>query len=95
MAEIVISPLAKGNAYDSTLDYTYSADLLTWGRRNSASTPWGGFLGNVNTPVTNQFSGLFVPGAIVCEPTSIVGMGLSLVIGGLYGLRRLVCRENA
>jgi PEP-CTERM motif len=27
--EIVISPLAKGNAYNSTINYTHSSDLLT------------------------------------------------------------------
>jgi phosphatidylinositol-3-phosphatase len=29
LTEIVISPLAKGNAYDSTLNYTHSSDLAT------------------------------------------------------------------
>jgi phosphatidylinositol-3-phosphatase len=30
LPEIVISPLAKGNAYDSTLPYSHSSDLKTW-----------------------------------------------------------------
>jgi hypothetical protein len=29
LTEIVISPLAKGNAYDSTLNYTHSSDIAT------------------------------------------------------------------
>jgi hypothetical protein len=43
LEEIVISPLAKGNAYDSTLNYTHSSDIATmqkiWGV--SANTPTG------------------------------------------------------
>ncbi len=43
LTEIVISPLCKGNAYDSTLNYTHSSDVATmqkiWGL--VANTPTG------------------------------------------------------
>jgi hypothetical protein len=43
LTEIVISPLCKGNAYDSTLNYTHSSDIATiqkiWGV--TANTPTG------------------------------------------------------
>ncbi len=98
LPEIVLSPLAKGNAYDSTLDYTHSSDLKTWEELFGVYAPGGGFLGDANTPGTNDLSDLFVPGAIpsaVPEPRSIVMMSMGLGIGGLYGLMRLVRRKAA
>jgi len=94
LPEIVISPLAKGNAYDSTLDYTHSSDLKTWEELFGVYAPGGGFLGDANTPGTNDLSDLFVPGAIP-EPSSIIMMSMGLAIGGLYGLMRLVRRKAA
>ena len=98
LPEIVLSPLAKGNAYDSTLDYTHSSDLKTWEELFGVYAPGGGFLGDANTPGTNDLSDSFVPGAIpsaVPEPRSIVMMSMGLGIGGLYGLMRLVRRKAA
>jgi hypothetical protein len=60
--EIVISPLAKGNAYNSTLTYTHSSDLKSMQELFSVSAPGGGFLGDANTPGTNDLSDMFVPG---------------------------------
>ena len=60
--EIVISPLAKGNAYNSTLAYTHSSDLKSMQELFGVSAPGGGFLGDANTPGTNDLSDLFKPG---------------------------------
>jgi len=61
LPEIVISPLAKGNAYDSTLTYTHSSDLKTMEELFGVYAPGGGFLGDANTPGTNDLSDLFLP----------------------------------
>ena len=71
LAEIVISPLAKGNAYDSTLTYTHSSDLKTLQEVFGAYAPGGGFLGGANTPGTNDLSDLFKPG--VLSPSTLKG----------------------
>ncbi len=83
--EIVISPLAKGNAYDSTLLYTHSSDLKTMEELFGVSAPGGGFLGDANNPATNDLSDLFVPGAITPapEPSTLILAGLA-TIGGLF-----------
>jgi len=57
--EIVISPLAKGNAYNSTLTYTHSSDLKSMQELFGVSAPGGGFLGDANTPGTNDLWDLF------------------------------------
>jgi hypothetical protein len=62
--EIVISPLAKGNAYNSTLTYTHSSDLKSMEELFGVYAPGGGFLGDANTPGTNDLSDLFKPGAL-------------------------------
>ena len=71
LAEIVISPLAKGNAYDSTLTYTHSSDLKTMEEVFGVSAPGGGFLGDANTPGTNDLSDMFVAGAL--SPSTLKG----------------------
>jgi hypothetical protein len=68
---IVISPLAKGNAFDSTLAYTHSSDLKTLQELFGVRGPGGGFLGDANTPGTNDLSDLFVPGAL--QPSTLKG----------------------
>jgi hypothetical protein len=82
LAEIVISPLAKGNAYNSTLNYTHSSDLKSLQELFGVSGPNGGFLGDANTPGTNDLSDLFQPSALP-EPSSVVlfacgGVGLAV-----------------
>ncbi|MDZ8055142.1 MAG: alkaline phosphatase family protein [Aulosira sp. ZfuVER01] len=62
--EIVISPLAKGNAYNSTLNYTHSSDLKSWEELFDVYAPGGGFLGDANSPNTNDLSDLFKEGAL-------------------------------
>ncbi|MBO0697083.1 MAG: carboxypeptidase regulatory-like domain-containing protein [Zavarzinella sp.] len=69
--EIIISPLAKGNAFNSTLTYTHSSDLKTMQELFGVSAPGGGFLGDANTPGTNDLSDMFVPG--VFAPSSVGG----------------------
>jgi len=79
--EIIISPLAKGNAYDSTVDYTHSSDLETWQEVFGVSAPGGGFLGDANTPGTNDLSDMFMsrpfpgPG---CPPPGPLGAAQQL-----------------
>lgn len=69
--EIVISPLAKGNAYNSSLAYTHSSDLKSMQELFGVSAPGGGFLGDANTPGTNDLSDMFVPG--VFTPSTLGG----------------------
>jgi hypothetical protein len=69
LTEIVISPLAKGNAFASTLDYTHSSDLKTLQEIFGVQAP-GGFLGDANAPGTNDLSDLFQPGTIPLTVTS-------------------------
>jgi hypothetical protein len=80
LGEIVISKLAKGNAYDSTKFYTHSSDLNTLQKifQLTASTPTG-YLNDAANPSpdgTLDLSDLFQPGVI---PTSIppIQLGLS------------------
>jgi hypothetical protein len=93
LPEIVISPLAKGNAYQSTLDYTHSSDLKTMQELFGVYGPGGGFLGDANTPGTNDLSNLFIAGAVVPEPSSVVMLVLGL--GGIVGLGGIARRKRA
>jgi hypothetical protein len=68
---IVISPLAKGNAFDSTLPYTHSSDLKSLMGLFGVQGPGGGFLGDANTSGTNDLSDLFVAGAL--QPSTLKG----------------------
>jgi phosphatidylinositol-3-phosphatase len=99
--EIVISPLAKGNAYNSTLAYTHSSDLKSMQELFGVSAPGGGFLGDANTPGTNDLSDLFVPG--VFTPSTLGGTvfknsgndhqvvaGLTIVLTGINDANQAV-----
>jgi hypothetical protein len=71
--EIVISPLAKGNAYNSTFNYTHSSDLRTLEQLFNVYGPGGTFLADAGAANTRDLSDLFVPAAIpaVPEPSPI------------------------
>jgi hypothetical protein len=64
LTEIVISPLAKGNAYESLVNYTHSSDLKSWEELFGVYAPGGVFLGDANSPDTNDLSDLFKQGAL-------------------------------
>jgi hypothetical protein len=68
---IVISKRAKGDAYNSTLTYTHSSDLKTMQELFGVSAPGGGFLGDANTPGTNDLSALFKNGSL--KPLAVQG----------------------
>ena len=92
--EIVISPLAQGNAFNSTLNYTHSSDLKTLQEIYGVNAPGGGFLGDANTPGTNDLSALFKPGVIpqglpqVPETNPLALLGLGLLPLGLRAFKR-------
>lgn len=92
--EIVISPLAKGNAYASALNYTHSSDLKSLQELfNVAGPTANGFLGDAGTPGTNDLADLFVAGAIPTAsavplpPAVWTGAGVMSILG-LAMLRR-------
>ncbi|HWB11051.1 MAG TPA: Ig-like domain repeat protein [Pirellulales bacterium] len=68
--EIILSPLAKGNAYNSTQIYTHSSDLKTMQELFGVSAPGGGFLGDANTPGTNDLADMFKPEQTVVSPAN-------------------------
>jgi hypothetical protein len=99
--EIVISPLAKGNAFNSTLAYTHSSDLKSMQELFGVSAPGGGFLGDANTPGTNDLADMFVPG--VFTPSALGGTvfknsgndhkveaGLTIVLTGINDANQVV-----
>ena len=51
---IAISPLAKGNAFDSTLNYTHSSDLKSMQELFGVYGP-NGFLGDAGSTSVNDF----------------------------------------
>ncbi len=62
--EIVISPLAMGNGFQGTTPLTHSSDLKTLEELFGVYAPGGGFLGDANTPGTNDLSGFFQANAV-------------------------------
>jgi hypothetical protein len=83
--EIVISPLAKGDAYTNDIHYTHSSDLATL--QNIFGVAGGGPNGYLGGAAgANTLADLFKPGAIpsaVPEPSTWVMMGLGFA--GLAG----------
>src|SRR4029077_1780741 len=68
MMEILISPLAKGNGYASSLNYTHSSDLKTMQEVFQV----GPLLGDAAAAGTNDLSDMFLPGTI---PSTIWAAG--------------------
>ncbi len=90
--EIVISPLAKGNAYTNDVLYTHASDLVTLQNIFGVAGPGGtdGFLGN--SAGANSLADLFQAGAIpapIPEPSTWVMMGLGFAgLAGAAAYRR-------
>jgi hypothetical protein len=93
LGEIVISKLAVGGAFNSTLHYDHSSDLKSLQELFGVSAPGGGFLGHANDPGVNDLSAMFKLGALqpTPEPSSIVLLGLGglgCVVGAMRRRRR-------
>lgn len=85
LESIVISPLAKGNAFNSTLSYTHSSDLKSFQELFGVSAQGGGFLGDANNPATNDFSDMLKAGALspaaVPEASTSISFAIMTSIG--------------
>jgi phosphatidylinositol-3-phosphatase len=89
--EIVISPLAKGNAYTNDVLYTHASDLVTLQNIfGVAGGGAGGYLGDSGG--ANSLADLFKPGVIpsaIPEPSTWVMMGLGFAgLAGAAAYRR-------
>ena len=88
--EIVISPLAKGNAYTNDILYTHASDLVTLQNIFGVAAPGGGYLGGAGG--ANSLADLFKPGVIpgaIPEPSTWVMMGLGFAgLAGAAAYRR-------
>ncbi len=88
LPEIVISPLAKGNAYASTLPMNHSSDVKTWGAvfglpeldNPIPAAETNAFGGHNDVATVNDLSDLFVPGTIPTWSAS-VARGRQLPLG--------------
>jgi hypothetical protein len=91
--EIVLSPLAKGNAFASSVNLTHSSDLLALQELFGVVAPGTAYLGDAGTPGTNDLSDLFVAGAfpaasaVPLPPAVWTGAGVMGILG-LAMLRR-------
>jgi hypothetical protein len=90
--EIIISPLAKGDAYTNNVLYTHSSDLVTLQNIFKVAGPGGtdGYLGASGD--ANSLADLFKPGVIpgaIPEPSTWVMMGLGFAgLAGAAAYRR-------
>ena len=100
LTEIVLSPLAKGNAFNDTTAYTHSSDLKTL---QDIFGVYGlsVYLGDAGSANTNDLSNMFLAGVVpapVPEPASVIMMALGLggvvVIGRRLAQVRLIDRAN-
>ncbi len=96
--EIVISPLAKGNAYTNNVVYTHSSDLVTLQNIFGAGAPGGGYLGDAGG--ATSLADLFKPGVIpsaVPEPSvwAMMAIGFAGVAGMGFARRRAGARTLA
>jgi hypothetical protein len=89
---IAISPIAKGNAYGSTVEMSHSSDIKTMEELfglsylnnpiPAAETAASG-IGYNNVAAVNDLSDLFKPGAVVPEPSpaALAVLGLLSALG--------------
>jgi phosphatidylinositol-3-phosphatase len=93
LPEMIISPLAKGNAYASTVPMSHSSDLKTWEEvfdlplvNNPIPANETNFDGTFNNVATaNDLSDMFVPGAIPSSANLSVNEGGFIVdLAGNY-----------
>ena len=87
----MISPLAKGNAYDSTLTYTHSSHLQTMQELFGVYGFGRLVSGHAGIPGTKDLADLFLANAIVPEPSSLVlcrHCGSTFLAGWHWGRRR-------
>ena len=97
-AEIVISPLARGNAYTNDILDTHASDLVTLQNifKVAGGGP-GGYLGDVAG--ANSLEDLFKPGVIpsaIPEPSTWVMMGLGFAgLAGAAAFRRKLGVKSA
>jgi hypothetical protein len=87
LTEIVISPLAKGNAYASSVPMNHASDLKTWQELFGVDP----LLGGAAAPGVNTLGSLFQPGAIP-EPATWVMMFLGFGLAGAELRRRATAR---
>jgi phosphatidylinositol-3-phosphatase len=78
---IVISPVAKGNAFTNNILYTHSSDLRTLEELFGVFGPGGAFLGDAAN--ATDLSDLFVPGAISGVPETSTWAMMLLGFAGL------------
>ena len=85
LENIIISPLAKGNAYQSTVSFTHSSDLKSYQELFGVRAAGGGFLGDSNTSGINDFSDMLKAGALgtapVPEASTTVSFGVLFMLG--------------
>jgi autotransporter-associated beta strand protein len=70
LSDIIISPLAIGNAYQSSVIHSHSSDLATMQEIFGLTNTPAGLLNDAGAPTTNDLSDLFVAGAIA-DPSSV------------------------
>jgi len=85
--EIIISPLAKGNAYTNIVQYSHSSDLRTLENIFGVAAPGGGYLGAAND--TNTLSAICrrSPSGVP-EPSTWTMMFVGFAGLGYAGYRR-------